>query len=68
MTHTFEVICEQLRLQGEISFNNSNCQITTNDPINLSLPKYKAVGEFLSLCNVMSKDYGEITKLEIVKK
>jgi hypothetical protein len=69
MTHTFEIICEQLTLQGEISFrDNMPCQITTDNPINLSLTKYKDVHDFLSCCNVLAKDYGEITKLEIVKK
>ncbi|MEE9356506.1 MAG: hypothetical protein V3U75_13025 [Methylococcaceae bacterium] len=69
MTHTFELILEDLSLQGEINFTGSGVpELSINSPINLSLSKYTRIGSFLSRCAELFKDYGEITKIEVRKK
>lgn len=69
MTHTFEVEINGFNLDGEVDLNAVGVpEICTENPINLSLPKYKALGELLLFCFNLTKGFGEIQKIEITKK
>jgi hypothetical protein len=70
MTHTFEIIVSGFSIQGEISFRGGlGPTITTNKkPTGMRLKDWKRTGKILDSFAVMCKDYGEIQKIEIVKK
>jgi hypothetical protein len=69
MTHTFEIVVDDLNLMGEINLDSPGTpEISTNSAINMPLPSLKAIGSFLTKCAELYRDYGNITKLEIKKK
>lgn len=68
-THTYEIELESLSLEGEMSFNGGgSAQISASGVIDKTLPQYKSLIKLWSLFNELCKDYGPITKIEIVDK
>lgn len=68
-THTFELEINGFTLQGELSYSDDGaCNIKVDESLEMSLENYRRIGNFLDHCNILAADYGEIKKIEIVKK
>lgn len=68
-THDFEIDTDNINIQGEITFNHGQkAEFKTTTTEDMTVEQHGRLQDFLEHLTKFYMKYGEINKLEIIKK